>query len=109
MVIVQGEGIKIPRLIWKLVRVESLRKSNDGRVRGAVVKTAKEDGLRCYDRPIKKLYPLEMNYESNETESRTDQEPEIAPVRRCIHASRIYCRMFGFFIVITCYFNCRTC
>ena len=44
MVIVQGEGIKIQRSIWKLGRLESLRKSNDGRVRGAVVKIAKEDG-----------------------------------------------------------------
>ncbi|CAB3989355.1 Hypothetical predicted protein [Paramuricea clavata] len=89
MVIVQGEGIKIPRSIWKLGRVESLPKSNDGRVRGAVVKTAKEDGLRCYDRPIKKLYPLEMNYESNETESTTDQEPAIVPVRRSTRTAAV--------------------
>lgn len=53
MVIVEGEEM-IPRSLWKLGRVEKLRKSKDGEVRGAVVKVGKEDGLRCYERPIKK-------------------------------------------------------
>jgi hypothetical protein len=53
VVIVQREGIMIPRLIWKLGRAESLGKSNDGKVRGAVVKIEKETGTsRCSDRPI---------------------------------------------------------
>ena len=62
MVIVEGEGM-IPQSLWKLERVEKLHKSRDGEVRGAVVKVGKEDGSRCYERPIKMLYFLEVNYE----------------------------------------------
>jgi hypothetical protein len=35
------------------------------------------------------LYPLEVNYESNETESTTDQESEIVPVRRSTRTAAV--------------------
>ena len=46
MVIVESEGMS-PRSFWKLGRVEKLRESRDGEVRGAVVRVGREDGSRC--------------------------------------------------------------
>ena len=83
MVIVESEGM-IPRSFWKLGRVEKLRESRDGEVRRAVVRVGREDGSRCYERPIKKSYPLEENFESKaaEQERVTTDDDDTRSVRR---------------------------
>ena len=83
MVIVESEEM-IPRSLWKLGRVEKLRKSRHGEVRGAVVRVGREDGSRYYERPIKKLYPLEDNYKSKgaEQERVTTDDDDTRSVRR---------------------------
>lgn len=53
IVMVHDEG---PRLRWKLARVEALIQGNDGRVRAANIRT--DGGIT--NRPITKLYPLEV-------------------------------------------------
>ena len=46
VVIVESGGM-IPRSLWKIGRVEKLRKSRDEEVRGAVARVGREDGSRC--------------------------------------------------------------
>ena len=76
--IVEGEGM-IPRSLWKLGRVEKLRKSRDGEIRELSSKL-----IKMHKRPIKKLYPLEVNYESKtaEQEGATTEVNDNGPVRR---------------------------
>jgi len=50
---VHDEG---PRSRWRLARVDSLISGNDGRVRAANIRT--DGGMT--NRPITKLYPLEI-------------------------------------------------
>ena len=55
-----------PRVNWKLAVVESLVEGNDGFVRSATVRTA--HGVT--NRPVAKLYPLELTTErSDKTET----------------------------------------
>ena len=53
IVMVHDEG---PRSRWKLAMVEALIQGNDGRVRAAYIRT--DGGIT--NRPITKLYPLEV-------------------------------------------------
>jgi len=46
-----------PRINWKMVVIESVVTGNDGRVRSANVHT--KNGVT--NRPVKKLYPLEVS------------------------------------------------
>ena len=57
IVIIYEENI--PRQLWKLGRIVEIYKSNDGRERGAKVKVGKTNQL--IDRPLNKLFPLELN------------------------------------------------
>jgi len=53
IVMVRDDG---PRSRWRLARVDSLTSGNDGRVRAVNVRT--DGGMT--NRPITKLYPLEI-------------------------------------------------
>ena len=65
VVIVEDDG---PRLMWKLGRITSLIKSKDGNNRAAKVLVTGPKKLTELERPIRKLYPLELSCESqNET------------------------------------------
>ena len=57
IVIIYEENI--PRQLWKLGRIVDIYKSNDGRECGAKVKVGKTNKL--IDRPLNKLFPLELN------------------------------------------------
>ena len=57
IVIVYEENI--PRQLWKLGRTVEIYKSNDRRERRAKVKVGKTNQL--IDRPLNKLFPLELN------------------------------------------------
>ena len=57
IVIIYEENI--PRQFWKLGRIVEIYKSNDGREHGAKVKVGKTNQL--IDRPLNKLFPLELN------------------------------------------------
>lgn len=52
---------KHPRGLWKLGKIESVRKSADGSVRGACVRVQSGTGhSTVLRRPIQHLYPLEV-------------------------------------------------
>ena len=55
---------KLPQQLWKLGQIVELYKSNDSKVRGAKIKFGKTGTL--IDRPLNKLYPHEVNSDSNE-------------------------------------------
>jgi len=54
---------KIPRQLWKIGRIKELLKSKDSQIRGAKVKVGKTGNT--IERPINKLYPLEINDSEN--------------------------------------------
>ena len=59
VVIVHDEHL--PRGLWRLGKITSVRKGQDGQVRGATVKIANSDGQKVLlNRPIQLLYPLEV-------------------------------------------------
>lgn len=58
----------IPRIKWRLAVVKELQRGHDGFVRSASIRTA--NGIT--NRPITKLYPLEVNAETIEAEKRYD-------------------------------------
>ena len=63
----------IPRQFWKLGRVVEIHKSNDGKERGAKVKVGKTK--QFIDRPLNKLFPLELNSnDDNESNNVDDKE-----------------------------------
>jgi len=72
-----------PRIQWRLGVIEHLNKGSDGLVRSVQLRTS----TGTTNRPIAKLYPLEVT--SSETPSRNDdaneesndQEPDIQPMR----------------------------
>ena len=68
---------QLPRGLWKLGKVESLMKGHDGQVRGVTLKTTSKDGQRIsLNRPVQRLYPLEVCTESVETASTTNNPTE---------------------------------
>ncbi|XP_077985927.1 uncharacterized protein LOC144440430 [Glandiceps talaboti] len=62
--VVLVEDKSVPRLRWPLALVEKLNVGNDGLVRSAVIRTR----TGKTSRPIVKLYPLEINVESENNE-----------------------------------------
>ena len=60
---------KIPRQLWKVGRVENLLRGRDGKVRAAIVRTSSEGRAQQLQRPIQRLYPIEISA----------QEPKIVP------------------------------
>ena len=78
-----------PRGLWRLGKVESLKKGADGHVRSATVRVHSK-GTRSIllNRPVKRLYPLEVNCHFSEEmdlpdcESQTGTQPESQPPRR---------------------------
>ena len=64
IVIVYDEHL--PRGLWKLGRIVSVMKGRDGQIRGATVKTTSSDGRTIHlNRPIQRLYPLEVQAQSD--------------------------------------------
>ena len=59
-----------PRLKWHLAVVQELQRGNDNLVRSAIIRTA--NGVT--NRPISKLYPLEVNVGTNVLRG----EPQVA-------------------------------
>ena len=56
----------LPRGLWKLGRIVSVMKGRDGQIRGATVKTTSSDGRTTHlNRPIQRLYPLEVQAQSD--------------------------------------------
>ena len=67
----------VKRNKWKLGRIEELVRGVDGVVRGARVKTSNEKGVKgAVNRPIQKLYPLEIREEPKTTEGDTTEETD---------------------------------
>ena len=68
-----------PRLKWHLAVVQELQRGNDSLVRSATIRTA--NGFT--NRPISKLYPLEVNAGKNAIEDDNDDQvstPEAEPL-----------------------------
>jgi len=53
-----------PRNFWKLGRVTDIIQGNDGQVRGAVIDVVTNGKLQTLQRPITRLYPLEVTSET---------------------------------------------
>ena len=52
-----------PRNMWKLGRVTQVIQGRDGVIRGATLKTVTHGNIYEIDRPLQKLYPLELRAE----------------------------------------------
>ena len=62
----------LPRGCWKLARIQSLIVGRDGIARGAVVRVASSSGSpTILQRPLQKLYPLEIHSEPPHSNSKT--------------------------------------
>lgn len=65
-----------PRGLWKLGKVESLITGADGHTRGATVRVLSSgQNTTVLKRPVQRLYPLEVQAETNEMAS----DPQDAP------------------------------
>ena len=70
IVVVHDEDL--PRGCWKLARIQSLIVGRDGIARGAVVRVASSSGSpTILQRPLQKLYPLEIHSEPPHSNSKT--------------------------------------
>ncbi|XP_065182497.1 uncharacterized protein LOC135813325 [Sycon ciliatum] len=94
IVVIHQDGVQ--RGLWKLGVVDSLRPSEDGRVRGAVVRTTTKSGRpTTLNRPIQRLYPVEQLVVSPTAatpEKSTQQMPDAAddtPVEDAADASPV--------------------
>ena len=65
----------LPRSLWRIARVESLIKGKDGHARGAVVRLG-ERGKKSttLQRPIQRLFPLEVQSTSRKLEPKLNQK-----------------------------------
>ncbi|CAB3993181.1 Hypothetical predicted protein [Paramuricea clavata] len=52
---------KIPRQLWKVGRVEDLMRGRDGNVRAATIRTSSGGQVQQLQRPIQRLYPIEIS------------------------------------------------
>ena len=67
IVVIQEDNAK--RLNWNIGRVEELLKGRDGNTRAVVLRTVSKGGeVILSNRPIQKLYPLELRSESEDLE-----------------------------------------
>jgi hypothetical protein len=67
IVVIQEDNVK--RLNWNIGRVEELLKGRDGNTRAVVLRTVSKGGeVILLNRPIQKLYPLELRSESEDQE-----------------------------------------
>ena len=57
---------KVKRNVWKMGRVESLITGRDGMVRGATLRVICKGKPEFLNRPLQKLYPLEVTNEKKE-------------------------------------------
>ena len=61
---------------WRLGRIDSFISGADGRYRGAVVKTFDGTKSRCIQRPIERLYPIEIRATiPGSTKDQTSSDP----------------------------------
>ena len=74
VVLVFDENLK--RGFWKLGRIESLIVGKDEVVRGAKVRVMTKGNPVYLNRPVQKLYPVELNENGNSTEERKDNKVE---------------------------------
>ena len=65
------------RASWKLGKVVELHTGKDGEVRGAAVKVASTTGSQLYQRPITKLYPLEVCAKSASADPKKDGSSDV--------------------------------
>ena len=57
----------VPRNVWRTGKVEQLIVSRDNEIRGAIVKCMTKQGRPVMlNRSVKKLFPLEVNVDSDE-------------------------------------------
>ncbi|XP_074651589.1 uncharacterized protein LOC141906245 [Tubulanus polymorphus] len=87
IVLVHEDNVK--RVKWKMALVERLLRGKDGLIRAADIKTA--NGRT--NRPITKLYPLEVNHQPDDQPETdfdpvTDQNKDTLPKRRSAVAAR---------------------
>ena len=52
---------KIPRQLWKIGRVEDLMRGRDGNMRAATIRTSSGGRAQQIQRPVQRLYPIEIS------------------------------------------------
>ena len=88
IVLIEGEGLK-NRIFWKLGKSQNFIIGEDNVVRGARLLQA--SGTTS-DRPIQKLYPLEVHSENRVTDSETTSRDEEKQVRPTETQDSSHCR-----------------
>ena len=80
VVVVHDEHL--PRGLWKLGKIMSVMKGQDGYIRGATVRIGNKDGQKVLlNRPIQLLYPLEVQSEESVSEEDHGSESSDEPVQ----------------------------
>ena len=74
VVVVEEEGQS--RYHWKLANVDRLITGRDGRIRGAVLHFPSNKGLKTLQRPLQRLFPLEVTSSSKHTEGSQEEFTE---------------------------------
>ena len=74
----------LPRGFWKLGRVQSVLVGHDGQARVATVRLMRKDGQSAItlNRPLQRLYPLEIKYEPPGTYIRDQSNPKATLILR---------------------------
>ncbi len=89
IVIIEDENRR-NRATWKLGKIEAVLRSRDDTIRGAKVRLANRN---CIERPVQKLYPLEITQTEMKPEQRNVKEKELPsqtrPRRKAAELARV--------------------
>ena len=67
-----------PQGFWKLARVENLITGTDNKTRGVVLRTTTDGGrTTCLQRPLQRVYPLEVTGKTEVRETDAPQSSEV--------------------------------
>ena len=68
-----------PRGFWRLARVQRLLPGKDDEIRGAILRVSGKNGrISILQRPVQRLFPLEINYEMDQSSSEDQQPPRMS-------------------------------
>ena len=82
VVLIQEEGVR--RNKWKLGKIVELITGSDGVTRGVALRTSKDGKVGQIQRPLQKLYPLEIEEDiEDDTEDDTEMEGQVNSKAAC--------------------------
>ena len=83
-----------PRVHWKMGKIESVMEGRDGKIRGATVKVITRGKPTYLNRPLTRLYPLEVSEVKPFSSNNTDNFQEVEIVRETHQGSCLTSRLF---------------